>query len=357
MIPAMLTYSVQAFDATGWRAVMGHLADRSLPQTWNYGVAKVATGPWRIEHGILEQDGATVGAAQVLIRDLPGGLPGGLAWISRGPLWRQDSSDDNAERLNAALAALTRHYAGKHGYYLRMAPPAPDGMVPVGLVEVAAPARVTPVAGWASARVDLARPLAELRAGLVQKWRNAANKAERSGVTVDVTSIAGGDDGPPFAAFLSDYADLLTERSIATTVTPGLLQSLAELSGPDEGLTLLGANLDGKNIGWTLIARFGDTAEYLAGVVGKAGRDVGAGQYLLWCAVAAMHDAGCQRFDLGGLDPELTPEGIRRFKQGLGGIPYRMMNEVEALPGGPVAGLTGRLVRWRVDRARAALAE
>lgn len=347
MIPAMVSYSVQAFDAAAWRTVLAQLADPSLPQTWNYGAAKVATGPWRIEHGILEQDGRTVGAAQVLIRDLPAGLPGGLAWISRGPLWRQDSSADNADRLNAALAALARHYAGQRGYYLRMAPPAPDG-----LALAAGPIDVTPISGWASARVDLSRPLADLRAGLVQKWRNAANKAERSGVSVNVTPLVGGNDCPPFTAFLSDYADLLAERAIATTVTPELLQSLAELSGPDEGLTLLGADQDGKNIGWTLIARFGDTAEYLAGVVGKAGRDAGAGQHLLWCAVAAMQEAGCQRFDLGGLDPEMTPAGIRRFKQGLGGIPYRLMNEVEALPSGPVAGVMGRLVRWRVNRAR-----
>ena len=355
MIAAMATFSVKAFDAVGWRAVLAGLAEASLPQAWSYGAAKVATGPWRIERGILENDGATVGAAQVLLRDLPGGLPGGLAWVSRGPLWRHDRADDDSGRLTAALAALARHYVGRHGYYLRMAPPAPDGMLASMGAAMPEPIHMTHAAGWASASVNLTHSLTELRAGLAQKWRNAANKAERSGVTVEITTVAAGDDDRRFGDFLSDYADFLAEREIDTTVTPDLLRSLGAHSHREEGLVLLGAIHAGANIGWALIARVGDTAEYLAGVVGKAGRDIGAGQLLLWRAVAAMQESGCRWFDLGGLDADLTPEGIRRFKEGLGGAPYRMMNEVEALPAGLFSAAAGRLVRWRVERARAAL--
>jgi hypothetical protein len=355
MIAAMIRFSVKAFDAVGWHAVLADLADQSLPQAWSYGAAKVATGLWRVERGILENDSATVGAAQVLIRDLPGGLPGGLAWVSRGPLWRPDRGGDDRDRLSDAMAALAKHYVGRHGYYLRMAPPAPDGILYAIRVAVAGPVHITPLAGWASAFVNLTQPLNELRAGLAQKWRNAANKAERSGVTVAVTAVAGGGENLRFDNFLSDYADFLTERAIDTTVTPDLLRSIAAHSSREDGLVLLEATQGGECIGWALIARVGDTAEYLVGVVGKIGRNVGAGQLLLWRAVAAMHELGCRRFDLGGLDPDLTPEGIRRFKEGLGGTPYRMMNEVEVLPRGLILGPVGRLVRWRVGRARAAL--
>ena len=77
---------------------------------------------------------------------------------------------------------------------------------------------------------------------------------------------------------------------------------------------------------------------------------VNAGQLLLWRAVAAMKEHGGRGFDLGGLDVDLTPPGIYRFKDGLGGVPYRLAPELEALGGG----LLGRLVRWRVRTARPA---
>jgi lipid II:glycine glycyltransferase (peptidoglycan interpeptide bridge formation enzyme) len=108
------------------------------------------------------------------------------------------------------------------------------------------------------------------------------------------------------------------------------------------------ANLDGRPAGSVLMVRHGDTAEYLAGTVAAAGRAVNAGQLLLWRAVVAMQEQGARRFDLGGLDAHLTPPGIYRFKDGLGGLPYRLAPELEALGGS----LLGRLVRWRVRAAR-----
>jgi hypothetical protein len=48
------------------------------------------------------------------------------------------------------------------------------------------------------------------------------------------------------------------------------------------------------------------------------------------------------------MDPEITPKGIYDFKEGLGGTPYRLAPELEL--GGD--SLRGRLVRWRVNRAR-----
>ena len=88
----------------------------------------------------------------------------------------------------------------------------------------------------------------------------------------------------------------------------------------------------------------------LAGNVWDEGRRLNAGQLLLWRAVCAMKEHGIRWFDVSGLDPDLTPPGIRTFKEGLSGVPYRLAPELEALGGGPL----GRLVRWRVRRARAA---
>jgi lipid II:glycine glycyltransferase (peptidoglycan interpeptide bridge formation enzyme) len=98
-----------------------------------------------------------------------------------------------------------------------------------------------------------------------------------------------------------------------------------------------------------LIARYGDCAEYLAGTLLDEGRIHNAGQLLLWRAVMEMKGRGLKRFDVGGMDEALTPKGIYDFKSGLGGVPYRHMNELEADDGS----MRSRMVRWRVQRARA----
>ncbi len=334
MIAVMVDVDIKDFSAEEWNRLAGGLTGFSLTQCWEWGEAKVRTGPWRVERGTLGHDDHTVGAFQALVRTLPGGLPGGLAWINRAPLWR---TDDGAAPLSAILGALRRHYAEERGLYLRLAPAhgeseAEDGGLPLAGVE-----------GWASAVLDLSQPAQDLRLGLHQKWRNALNKAERSGIKVR----AGRDDGL-FAEFLDGYRHMTRERRFATSVTPELLAALQSVLPAERRMETFIATHCGATAGAVLIVRHGDTAEYLAGTVAEAGRAVNAGQLLLWRAVVAMQEQGVQRFDLGGLDARLTPPGIHRFKDGLGGVPYRLAPELEALGGG----LLGRLVRWRVRAAR-----
>ncbi len=339
----MLALVIDALDQGAWRQLADGFLDLSLPQSWAYGEAKAKGGPWHVERGVFRADERIAGTVQVLLRPLPWGLPGGLAWISRGPLWRQ-AGDTHPEGVAPLLAALRRHYVDERGYYLRIAPPVAETSFDLDLLPRFA---ATTSAGWASARIDLTLPVETLRAGLQQKWRNVLNKAERSAMAIECLTPTSGDGH--FAAFLDDYRNFLAERRIATTVTPELLRSLAAAAGGT--LDLLAAVADGKVLGWALIARCGRTAEYLAGVVSDEGRRQGAGQCLLWQALLAAKTQGCTVFDVGGLDPDLTPEGVRHFKEGLGGLPYRLADEIEALPGGPL----GRLIRWRVGRARAAV--
>ena len=222
--------------------------------------------------------------------------------------------------------------------YLRIAPPVmgrelgAEGFRPAG----------TP--GWGSAVLGLEKPDDVLRAGLAQKWRNSLNQAERSAIEVET-----GTDDPLFARFLALHADFMDDKGFRSTVTADLLSALRHELPTGQGIPVLLATQDGETLGWVLLARHGGTAEYLAGGTTEAGRRLNAGQLLLWRAVLAMKEAGAERFDLGGMDPDLTPPGIYRFKRGLGGTPYRLAPELEALGGGPL----GRLVRWRIRRARA----
>lgn len=329
---------LEAVPGSAWDALGAGFADFSLTQTLGFGDAKAATGPWRAERHAVVAGSTVVGAAQALVRDLPAGL-GGLVWINRAPLWRRPGDAGDPALAARVLECLCRHYARERGYYLRIAP-ACGGDLPVAMPDGAVPAG-TP--GWASAVVDLTPPPEALRAGLDQKWRNALNKAEREGPAVDTA-----DDAAAFDVFADHYSEWLAARGFATTVTPDLLRALR----PRLRLRPFLARAGGAVVGSALIARFGDVAEYLAGTTTESGR--GAGQALLWTAMLWARADGATRFDVGGMDSDLTPAGIYRFKSGLGGAPYRLAPEIEALPGPGLRGLTARLVRRRVAAARRA---
>jgi peptidoglycan pentaglycine glycine transferase (the first glycine) len=332
MIGAMVSFKIQKFTADAWKNTVSEFEGHSLLQTWEYAEAKSVGGLWTVERGLFTRSGKTVGAAQVMIRRLPL-VGGGLVWVNRGPL----GGSVDASFTDMALA-LKETYVDQRGFYLRIAPSLVERGLNIDGFTLAGEA------GWASAILDLSPAAEDLRKGLKQKWRNGLNKAERSGF-----EVAEGTSPALFHTFLGAHTEFTNTKGFDTGLTPQFLQNLNELLPKNCKLYALVASLDGKIAGSALIARFGNTGEYLAGNTTDTGRKLSAGQLLLWGAVEALKEKGVGYFDLGGMDDVLTPLGIYKFKEGLGGTPYRLAPEIEF--GGDT--IRGRLVRWRVNRARA----
>jgi len=347
MVRLTVTDVTNQHDA--WESALAGLRDLSLLQCRAYGDAKSASGPWTVERLLFIGEGGKVaGACQVMIRTLPLGL-GGLAWVNRGPLWRPASAAEagggHTASLIAMLAALKSRYVDERGLYLRVQPNVADGALPASsLAKTGLEAAYAP--GWVSARIDLGMPLEDLRRGLKQKWRNCLNKAERQEI-----EIRAAEDGDAMEDFLGGHANM----EFAGTVTAEFLRALQAALPHGEKLTAVAAYQDNEYLGGALIARYGDTAEYLAGNTTSEGRRLNAGQLALWSAVEAAQGEGRRWFDLGGMDKALTPQGIYHFKEGLGGAEYQLTGEVEALPRGLTGGTLGAMVRWRVNRERMAI--
>jgi peptidoglycan pentaglycine glycine transferase (the first glycine) len=339
----MIKFVPGEYSQVEWGQLAERAESQNLMQCWAYGEAKRIADSWRVERGVFTDGDTIVGIAQAMIRDLPGIgslVRGGLCWVNRGPLLF------DARLQGDALAALNIYYVVERGCYLRIAPPngAPAG-------EGAAPAQTgfqeTGTPGWASATLALAPDAERLRKSLRQNWRNALNKAARAAIRVEPCP-----DENSFAGFLDEYDGFLRTRGFSTTVTSALLRALFRAAGPS-GRMMCYRGVDGETpLGSVVTIRYGDTVEYLAGTVLDAGRPLSVGQHLLWHAVCQAKEAGATQFDLGGMDPDLTPRGIYDFKDGLGGSPYRLADEIEAVGGG----LRAALVRWRVRRSRQTMA-
>ena len=332
----MIRFEPVDYSQESWLAVAAGFPGYNLMQDWSYGAAKAAMGGWQVERGLIVDADKTIGAVQVLVKQLPV-FGGGLAWVNRGPLGFSDT------RMELSLRALHQYYVGTRGCYLRIAPLI-DEADPLSQSAGEFGFHHTETKGWASATLDLSPDLDSLRSGLRQKWRNALNKAERAELTVET-----GSSETLFNHFVDEYERFLSDRGVETTVTPDLLQALQQYRPSDAKLTCFSARHDETPLGTVLIAQTGDSAEYLAGTLLDAGRAFNVGQLLLWRAIGHAKSRGVKWFDLGGMDPELTPKGIFEFKRGVGGTPYGLAPEIGSLGGGWRAAL----VRWRVARARA----
>jgi lipid II:glycine glycyltransferase (peptidoglycan interpeptide bridge formation enzyme) len=317
----MIIVRSESFAQAAWEALVSPLIGLSLLQDWAFGQAKAESG-WQVERArLVDENDVTIGAVQVMRKNLPL-VGGGLAWINRGPLLV------DPKLLPEALTAVARHWQA-NGCYVRIAPPLTGDFVSDVLKSAGR-------LGWASAKLDLSPDEASLRKGLKQKWRNVLNKAERQDMEIS----------EDFPLFIERYRAFLAAKGFSTSVTPELLSRLQDFLPEERKLSALLARHNGQVAAGVLLVRYGQTAEYLAGFIEDSGRDLGAGQLLLWRAALAAKEAGGQFFDLGGMDEILTPPGIFHFKDGLGGIAYRLAPEVEACSASPLA----QLVRWRVRK-------
>ena len=326
--------SYQIFDGSPkeWNHLVSKSIDASLLQTWEYGEAKIRTGPWSVERGLLLGEGHTGKAVQTLVRLAPIGKAG-LAWINRGPVgWDIARGTD--------LNPLAERFCNQRGLYLRIAPSLSIENSEV-LVGVRNQFRITETPGWASSVIDLTQSKMELRNALHGKWRNALTQAERAGLEIQI-----GTSQDDFDAFIRGYAMHLHERGSNGGLDVIFLSALQDLLPQERKIISVTVRKDGTDLAGAAIVRYGETGEYLAGHTTKMGRKLNAGQSALWTALVSLKDAGIKRFDLGGMDDRRTPPGIFRFKQRMGGSAYRLLNEIDACS----PGLLNKLIRWRVSR-------
>jgi lipid II:glycine glycyltransferase (peptidoglycan interpeptide bridge formation enzyme) len=184
--------------------------------------------------------------------------------------------------------------------------------------------------------VDIARPLAEVRTGLAQKWRNCLNKAERQELQIVV-----GFDRGLFDQFSPLFDELVTRKSFSAPLGPDFYAELQDRLPERERLLLAIAWVDDAPAAGVVASIHGDTAVYLLGASNDAARKRNAAYLLQWKVIEAAAARGCRWYDLGGVDIDDNP-GVYKFKLGFGGE--------ERVSPGPYEIGSDRL-RWNTVRA------
>jgi len=169
---------------------------------------------------------------------------------------------------------------------------------------------------WQSSVLDLRKDEAALRKGLTSAWRNHLKVAERTGMSLRISSSS-----EALEWMLARHADNMRAKGF---VGPGVDFVRAMLADrPEEGVVFQVLH-DGAAVAGALVVTYGQRAEYYLSWYSDAARKLSAGNLLVWNAALEMQRRGCRGFDLGGYT---TREKYGKFKEGMRGSEYRLAGE------------------------------
>jgi len=318
-----VTMKIEKIEQREWYRIISKFEDISLIQLWEYNQAKVNLGQGRAIQHLFWKKNEIIGAAQAIIRTIPF-CKRGLVWINRAPLWRKIGEKENIALLKNMIKELQKYWVDRKKMYLRIVPPLLDNEENQIVLKEMGFSLCSPSFKWTSARVNLTRPEEDLRKGLNQKWRNNLNKAERFGLSFEF-----GNSSELISELIFDYKKQLQNNNFKASISPEFISILQNLLPDEKKMWVFAGRYNGEKLGGILIAPYGDVCEYIVGAVNCIGKKYNAGQFLLWCAICEMKKLGYRWFDVGGADPLRTPQGIFHFKEGLNGMPYRLIGEWE----------------------------
>lgn len=307
-------YAVEVDTANddAWNEIIKRFDDANIYNTPAYG--EVRFGKKNISRAIVKNNGEIAAVAQSRIVKIPV-LNAGIAYIRWGPLWRTKGTATNLETFRQILRSLRNEYAIRRGYVLRIYPmlfdDAADTFIPILQEE-----------GYVYRKegkkdrtilIDLKAPVADLRKGLAQKWRNSLNKAERSNL-----EIIEGQEDALFETFIEIYRDMLQRKKF---VEPNDINEFRWIQKhlPDEmKMQIVLCRHEGHVCSGGIFSAMGNTGLYLFGATNDAGMNSNGSYLIQWKYLEWLKQNNLSFYDLNGINPETNP-GTYKFKEGLCG--------------------------------------
>lgn len=313
-----------------WSAAVRALWGYGYQQTWSYGQELAKLRGAKSEHVLIREGDLILAAADVRLKPLPF-IGGGLAYVSDGPLISATLDDHRfAASLRTAIEALKQEYMVRRGYVLRIAPPlgTVGRKAEIDQEVIKAGFRDTIGGRRRTMRVDISRPLDQIRRSLAQKWRNGLNASERQKFSISIH-----EDAEAIALFSRLFDEFVARKGFGVDLHPRFYEQVQRGLLREDRLVTQFVEHEGQPVAGHVSSMLGDTCVYLLGASSPAGLRSKAAYFLQWNTIVLAKQRGLRWYDLGGVDPVGNP-GVHHFKQGLGGEDVTAPGPFEVLPGG-----------------------
>jgi len=292
-------------DRGEWDELVARAPFPHLPQSFAYGEGKRAAG-WRPRRVVFMRNDRPLAAATVLE-----GRPLGirlLTRVNRGPFFFD--AEPSAADIFAVHAALRRRWRGP----LLIGPALVDSSRTREVLRKLGLRRR--VDGWTSGRISLERSEEELWASYSSPFRNQVRQGEKTGASIDVSQAPAA-----YRWMVEQHVQNMRDKRFSGP-RPVMLNGLREAA--PETVMVFRLLLEGEAVAGMSVVRFGRGAEYHIGWFGPRGRQVKAGNLLMWAVQKELRRQGVAWFDIGGLKPG---DGYTQFKRTMRPVEFSLCGE------------------------------
>jgi CelD/BcsL family acetyltransferase involved in cellulose biosynthesis len=334
------TMDIEPVDRSRWTELAHGFADHNYRQCWDFGIQAASHVGAKSEHLALRQAGEVVAIADVRVRELPV-LGGGLAFVTGGPLTRNDRHFDPARYVDA-VEALRRRYVDERGCVLRILAPVgpPEWNDALNAVLAKGGFESTDAASpYRTLLLPVGCDLAEIRRRFHQKWRNQLNRAEREHIEVRV-----GSDTEFLDRFAALFEEFVVRKGFDVFYGADFYQRLQRELPEQERYVVLLAEREGQLLSGAVTSMLGDTCVLLLAATSPEGLKCKASYLIQWRTIELARERGCVNYDQGLINPEGNP-GVYHFKVGLAGTDVRAAGPLQAV-GGVRGKMTLTLEAW-----------
>lgn len=291
-----------------WEELTGRAAFPHLPQSFDYGSAKLSTG-WNVRR-YLFRDGERIVAFGQFNELRRFGIKI-VTRINRGPIFV--APETKADRI-AVYAAIRAHWGVLRGGLLLIAPGLLEGEDTGTMLRQLGFHR-RPASGWGSGRIDLTLHEDAIWQKLSSGFRNRYRSAEKAGAALRIL-----EDEVAAEWLIERHCENMREKRFDGV--PGEFIRALHRS-PAETLIFQVVHEEQPVAGMSVV-RFGSCCEYHIGWFGDNGRKFNAGNFLMWQIICEMKRRGCEQLDVGGM---LSDGGFARFKRTLRPDEYQLAGE------------------------------
>lgn len=308
--PTLKKYSVkEVTDKSIWYDALKEFSDANIYQTWNFSV--LAQGEKCVKHYAVYDNDAIVGMAQVRLRTAPV-INRGIAYIYRGPIWQKKDQPSKRETLYSVLHALREELVVNQKHLLRARPAIfSDQFTNIDLVTTIGFEKREKFQPYHSLVLDLEQSLEDIRKGFNRKWRNNLNQSGKKGL-----EIKEGRDPELFQELLKTFNVMAERKKFKQFVDVEKMGAMNKVLDEEFKLKIYIVYKDGEPITSFATSTMGDTAIAMFGGSTKLGLENKATYLVQWRAIQWFKEVGCKRYDLGGINLKLNPNGYI-FKSGI----------------------------------------
>jgi lipid II:glycine glycyltransferase (peptidoglycan interpeptide bridge formation enzyme) len=306
-----------------WTSLVQKFDDATIYQMWPY--VDVRWHSHRASRLVVRDGARVVAASQVCVMQAPA-VKAGIAYLSKGPMWRLRGETPDPEVLRATLRALRAEYVEKRRLLLRIVPNEIDDEANPAraILEQEGFERIPWAKAYRTFLLDVSPTMDELYKGLRHDWRTHLNRAhERPFEAVCGTS----DD--LYAQFTDLYRQMHARKGFLRFVDVDQFWELQRRLPQELKMRIIVVSLEGVPMTASVVAPLGNTALGIFLATGTDALKIQGANQLVWEQIIAMKRMGLRYVDLGGIDPEENPGGYR-FKRGLSGKDTSHIGEYQA---------------------------